>query len=138
MTDENLSNEMSLLDIPVETVPIGYIMSPEIDDVIDGSDFIQGMIVLLEDPSMRQNPEPRVRPEGMPEAVFALMDSPYAARRILETSRWCKVTKIRVYDDIVGFIGLYGDGTKMARSYHQSHYWLVKKSSVNGSTSPVD
>jgi hypothetical protein len=138
MTDENLNDEMTLLDIPVGTVPLSYIMDPETDDLLDGSELKNGMIVLIESVSMRENPEGTVRVFGMPtealieipDEVKAMLKSPYSEVRIQETSRWCRVTRLKVYDNIDSFIGLYADGTKMSRQYHEHYYWLVKKSSI--------
>lgn len=96
-------------------VPIDYVMDPTKEDLIHGSELKEGMIVLVEDPMLRDDPSD-LDTEGV---------RPYTIRRIHEASRWCMVTKLRP-GQILKFIGVYGDGTKMSRQYSSSYCWLVK------------
>lgn len=113
---ENLVN----LEIPFEAVRIDYVMNPKTDDLIHGSELVEGMIVLIESASLRDNPE---------RISFEKATDGYLSNRIRETARWCRVTKLTTVPEnraLLTFIGLYADGTKMSRTLNKSHYWLVK------------
>ena len=96
-------------------VPIDYMMDPATEDLFRGSDLQEGMVVLIEDHMVREDPS-NLNKEGM---------SPYSIRRIQEASRWCMITELQL-GNIMSFIGVYGDGTKMSRMYSDRYFWLVK------------
>lgn len=115
-----IAEDLTMLEIPSESVRIDYVMNPRTDDLIHGHELVEGMIVLVESTSLRDNPE-RINLGGEFDG--------YLANRIRETARWCRVTKLKTVSEntaLLTFIGLYADGTKMSRTYNKSHYWLVK------------
>lgn len=104
-----------------DLVPLRYVMDPDEVDLIAGSLLKNGQEVLIEGAHMR----------GDPAAFKSQKDiSEYEYLRILETSRWCKVTELKSRDSIQRFVGVYSDGTKFSRVYNHDYYWFVKKSSL--------
>lgn len=113
-------------------VPRDFVMDPEDDDLLfDGTHLKPGMVVLLEDSSLRGDPA---------EAI-----NRYNKVRILESARWCTVLLVNVrpryehdqYGSVIGpmsplveFLAEYPDGTKAKRSYDASYAWYVKKFSI--------
>lgn len=116
MTESN-SLVIAPLGITVynDFVPIDYMMDPVTEDLIRGSDLKEGMVVLIEDPMVRDDPSDLDKEDLRP----------YTIRRIHEASRWCMVTKLE-QGQILSFIGIYGDGTKMHRQYSDRYCWYVK------------
>lgn len=103
-------------------VPKYYQMDPEAEDLLpNGKELKNGMMVLI------GNPDIRVR-------VDAHM-SDWEAERAFERNQWCKVSNVEILhfrdgDHVVGFIGIYEDGYKRARSYSTKYPWLVKRNSI--------
>lgn len=93
-----------------------YEMDPQFEDVIFGADLRDGMVVLLEDHLLR--------------GELDRMDEKYEMARVREANRWCTVTRLTRSGPLVRFIGLYGDDTKLVRSYHADYAWIVKKDSL--------
>jgi hypothetical protein len=107
----------------------GYIMDPRDTDLIRGRELEDGMIVLLEDAVMRDEPE---CPPESPEVPHTCG---YRCQRALKVSRWCKVSKLekkRNYGDnpLVSFVGEYADGSKASHTYNISYFWYVKLDSI--------
>ena len=124
MTDKDLVTiDDELLNIPGDVVGVDYIMNPQTDDLIPGDRLEEGMVVLAEMNMLR----------GNPESEFDT-GSAWGRHRIQETARWCKVTSLEFIhghdNTLAKFIGLYGDGVKMSRTYGTGHYWIVKKPAV--------
>lgn len=93
-----------------------YMMNPETEDVLlDGTELRDGMTVLLENPIDR--------------ASYGVSDRMHT---VLKKNRWCTVTKLNVYVDsnTVRFVGVYEDGTKIARTHNVPTPWLVKLDSI--------
>jgi hypothetical protein len=111
----------------LKTIPKGFVaknfdMDPETDDIIRGRYLQHGMIVLIEESIMRENPSKHVD------------DNPhdcdnYECQRIKETSQWCMVSDLSRKGEITSFVGIYSDGVKRSRIYNESYFWLVKKES---------
>ena len=96
-------------------VPIDYMMDPVTEDLIRGSELKEGMVVLIEDALVREDPKKLDEENTSRTNVL----------RIWDTSRWCMVTKL-IQGDVMSFIGVYGDGTKMSRMYSDRYCWFVK------------
>ena len=104
--------------VAVAFVPLNYLNDPETEDLIFGDQLVEDMVVLIEGRLSRANPD------------NYQTTSPHDQHRIQETARWCRVISIRREDGVITFIGEYGDGTKLKRSYHYSFAWYVKKASM--------
>lgn len=86
-----------------------------------GDSLSEGDVVLIADNSMRESSE--------------RFYSEYDKARALETSRWCKVTELEFTEmsdpyygtiSLVGFVGIYADGSMIIRKYNTSYRWYVK------------
>jgi len=113
------------MDMTIDGIPKGFasknfIMDPATDDMIYGSELEEGMIVLMGDSLIREDPAQFFQ---TPEEER----SEYTENRLRQSARWCRVTKLRYHGHIVQFIGVYEDGTKVSRSYANSYAWYVKK-----------
>lgn len=107
------------IEIPTGYVGLDYLMDPKTEDLIRGSGLENGMVVLSE--GMREDPtrhEEGYRGHYKP--------GPYDRASLETTSQWCRVTELRVDNEVVSFVGVYPDGTKRSRKYHQHWFWLVK------------
>ena len=116
-----------------------YEMNPETDDLLaEGTELENGMIVLLEDSLMREDPE---------RVDSTALGTRYQQERLREVNRWCEVMNFKVQrrfehddmgsvltevDPLVEFVALYSDGTKKKRRYAASYAWIVKKDSIPG------
>jgi len=110
---ENFGPDLSR--IPRGFVGRDYIMRPGFEDVVRGSKLKNGMVVLYEDPVFRRDPEERHEASAM------------TLNHILMTSRWCEVTDfVQMRPDLISFVGLYADGTKISRTCNRSLYFYVK------------
>lgn len=95
-----------------------YEMDPNEDDILaDGTMLRSGMVVLIEDSSLR---------EDISDWASLNIEEVARARR---ANRWCKVSEPRVESRTLRFIGTYGDGVKVTRIYGTENAWLVKKDS---------
>ena len=90
-----------------------YEMNPESEDLISGDQLQNGLVVLIEDSMVREDPE-------------RADTSAYSMKRLRENNQWCRVTSLRLHGDLVSFIGVYEDGVKRPRTFNQSYYWIVK------------
>lgn len=101
-----------------EFEPKYRIMNPDEEDVINSRDLRDGMIVLVETPTLRED-------------VSKPAKNAYEYNRRLEWNQWCEVTNLSFKYGIdafsASFIGVYPGGTKMARTCSDDVYWLVKK-----------
>lgn len=107
-------------DIPAGVIGMDYMLDPATEDFLLGSDELKpGMVVLIENYTSRHN-------NGTP------LDELNTTSRIqvLTAARWCKVEKLRTIGINVHFVGVYADGTKMARSYPVGSAWIVKINSI--------
>ncbi|QCB93334.1 hypothetical protein [Cellulomonas shaoxiangyii] len=102
-----------------------YEMDPQHDDLIRGSGLADGMVVLIEDHLFRADPDRISTGDDW---------SRYEQHKARENNRWCTVSELHRYRDLVEFVGLYADGTKVPRRYNESFYWLVKKASLEAVT----
>jgi hypothetical protein len=113
--------------IPFQLESKGYIMDPRDTDLIRGRELEDGMIVLLEDSLMREEP-----------TCTEDADHKCGSRcyRAFKTSRWCKISKLeknRNYGGdsrLVSFVGEYADGSKSSHTYNVSYFWYVKLDSI--------
>jgi hypothetical protein len=99
--------------------PKFYTMDPQTETVIPDGEFLRdGMRVLVESSSMRVDVSKPMRDWEM--------------ERALENNQWCTVSYVKVdrLNNVVHFVGTYGDGTQKKRSYGSSYAWLVKKDSI--------
>lgn len=97
--------------IYTDIVPRNYKLNPATDDLVYGDDLVNGMRVLIGRTTGRYD-------EGQPELHNAGLPI---------NNRWCVVSRVRVTDDTVFFIGVYEDGHKERRSSALVDIWLVKK-----------
>lgn len=111
-----------------------YMMDPEFEDLLaDGTELRNGMVVLCENPLWRK------------DMASAIERGGFAMRQALENNRWCQVTNLRVenrYDtdretgevtriyQVITFVGVYGDGVKIKRSFSPNASWIVKLDSI--------
>lgn len=94
-----------------------YEMDPKTEDLLDnGSCLIDGMKVLIENPSLRQSVC-----EDMSAATTSVA-------RI--TNRWTTIENVKIIGSSVSFIGIYEDGVKRKRRHNIQSAWLVKKDSI--------
>ena len=127
-----LEQEMALLNIPAEFVESNFSMNPETDDLIFGEVLKDGMVVLLEDTLMRASPARKRRLEEGTAKGEGLGWYEQDERRLNETSRWCRIERLRLMSgnsEMVTFVGVYSDGTKRIRTYNKSYGWFVKVTS---------
>lgn len=102
-------------------------MDPRDTDLIRGRDLQNGMIVLLEDSTMRD--EPTCPDNGTHKCGARCL-------RAFRVSRWCKVTDLEKRTRVAGelallsFIGEYADGSKASHTYNVSYFWYVKIDSI--------
>lgn len=108
-------------NIPKQITTTDYMMDPKEEDIIfSGDELKSGMIVLIEDYTLRDY-------DGLKELSEL---SPRERREVRTSCYWCKIEKIVLDGNMVRFIALYADGSKVVRRYGRSHAWLVKKSSM--------
>lgn len=121
-------DEMDLLTIPSEYVPVDFAMDPVTDDLIFGDELEVGMVVLVEDLVTRETRDPNKHYDGVSDEHMA-----YIRAKADETARWCRIVRLRKDGEIITFVGLYSDGTKRTRTYNQAYAWFVKKNTINNS-----
>lgn len=100
--------------------PKNYELDPETEDLLfDGSFLRDGMVVMVERPSIR------IRNTKRDLIGFGCLEE---AKKY---NRWCRVEDVYLHDDeTVSFIGVYEDGTKRKFRVDSSHAWFVKKDSI--------
>lgn len=104
---------------PYNFVPKFYRMNPETEEILfDGTELENGMVVLIENPNLRQN------------ITLATTMNPEAFDNALRMNRWMEVQHVTAKDDIVEFIGRYDDNTKSKHRFALRTAWLVKKDSI--------
>lgn len=114
-------------EIPFQLESKGYTMDPRDTDLIRGKELEDGMIVLLEDSMMREEPTCTDNAEHKCGS---------RCHRAFKTSRWCKVSKLEKRMRAVGelallsFVGEYADGSKSSHTYNVSYFWYVKLDSI--------
>jgi hypothetical protein len=105
-----------------DVVPRYYKMNSVTEDLIYGDEIAEGMKVLVGEWRARYDEsEPTLHNAGL-----------------LTHNRWCTVTKLRIIDRMVYFIGEYADGQKVRRDSNSMTTWIVKKSSVPTREEPAD
>ena len=103
--------------VPECFVPVAYLTDPDTEYLVWGDELQDGMVVVVEGELLsRENPDNIDR-------------DPYTRGRVLESARWCRVTKLRRSGDLVRFIGVYSDGSQAARCYNTQYAWIVKRAS---------
>lgn len=133
MNTTDYTTVMALLEIPSEYVQIDHQMNPKTEDLISGRKLEEGMIVLLEESILREDPERLKRLEkrtGVDPEELAY-EARYIRNRLNKSSRWFRILEIEPstnHDDIVHFIALYSDGTKASHMFNKSYHWFVKTS----------
>lgn len=85
-----------------------YRMNPAEDQVIEGSEITEGMLVLAESWVMRS------------PCAYGGDD---ASRQDL----FRKVTKLRHKGELIVFLGEWEDGYQETHAYHRDYTWLVKR-----------
>jgi hypothetical protein len=102
--------------VPECFVPIAYLTDPDTEYLVWGDELQEGMVVVVDGAILsRENPD-NIERDG------------YSRARVLESARWCRVTKLRRRGELVSFIGVYGDGSQAARTYNIQFAWIVKRS----------
>lgn len=97
-----------------QIVPRNYRLNPVEDDLIYADEMVDGMRVLLGESVGRFD-------ESQPE---------FHNVGLLVVNRWCVVSKLRVENNHVYFVGVYDDGDKNLRGSDLVSAWLVKKNSI--------
>lgn len=125
MTESNEITEqtMDLLTIPAQHVRQGYSANVNVETILWGDELVEGMVVLIADPTFRENEE-RIN-------IASDYELSYIRPRYDEQNRWCRVSKIRARNDVMSFVGLYADGTQRTRTYNVVHAWAVKLESIS-------
>lgn len=93
-----------------------YNMDHTTEDILRGEHLKDGMVVLIEEPTYR---------EDLGRNLYT--HQVHAARAM---NRWCTVTRLKIDESQVWFVGIYGDGSKMSRSNSINAGWLVKLGSI--------
>lgn len=110
---------------PVNPTYVGkyYEMDPETEDVLhNGNLLMNGMKVLIEDPSLRMRIHDRMTEEETSKARMM--------------NRWATVTEFRQTNALkadapmISFIALYEDGVKRRVDVLQAYAWIVRKDSI--------
>lgn len=120
---KNLEIIKGAAKIPYGIVRRGFEMNPDTDVILRGEELQEGMIILLEEALMRENPSYHL--DSNPHIC-----DDYRCPRIKETSQWCMVTNLKRRGDITSFVGIYADDVHRSRTYNESFFWLVKKEYV--------
>lgn len=120
---KNLEIIKDAAKIPNEIVRRGFEMNSDIEVIIRGEELQEGMVILLEEALMRENPSYHL--DSNPHIC-----DDYRCPRIKETSQWCMVTNLKRRGDITSFVGVYADGVHRSRTYNESFFWLVKIDSM--------
>lgn len=109
-------------NIPQDFVGKFAEMDPTTEDLLEGCELKDGMIILIEGSINRE------------DLVELDPDSPtssYRLDRLREVNRWCKIDRVRFeHHNTVSFIATYADGTKRKRTYSTGHAWFVKLDSM--------
>lgn len=109
------------MNIPEGFIAKNWTMDPETEDLIPGSKLRNGLFVLIEDTTWGG----RLDAEAFADEETR---NPYEYQRLMTTQRWCEVSDLqRLSHEIIKFIGIYPDGTKISRTYNLSWCWYVKK-----------
>lgn len=109
--------------IPAEYLESFHRLDPATEDLIYGGELKEGMIVFVEASPFNVDLKKYFE---TPEEER----SKYDEEKVEKDHRWCLVTKLSNYGEIVKFIGVYADGTKHSRMYNRSYAWFVKKDSI--------
>lgn len=96
-----------------------YVHNPNLEDVIYGTDLVEGMVVLVD-----------MNHRGQTSTTLYLGGSTSTKEMLDVANRWCEVSRIRRKDGEVIFIGLYADKMKAVRAYDENIGWLVKLTSI--------
>lgn len=110
-----------IANIPEEFVPLNFKMDPINHKVVYGDLLENGMIVVLEEPSVKRDPKNRPQDGSNDTPLWSVYDE----QAYLRESRWCLVESLRRRGDIIQFIGIYSDGTQASRQYNESYCWYV-------------
>lgn len=108
-------------EIPSSLIISDYLTGPDEDILPSGRHLKEGMIVLIELPSLR-------RYDGQ-----SVAEMPREERRsILAEARWCRVSQLDLITTLhhVKFTGIYCDGSKVRRMYAAHAAWIVKTYSI--------
>lgn len=94
-------------------------MDPATDDLIfDGTNLRNGMVVLIEDDSLRR----------AVSDISSLRDRDRA--QVLRYQRWAKVSCVSIDMQTTRFIATYADGSKRKIAIGTNNAWYVKKDSM--------
>lgn len=94
-----------------------YEMDPETEDLLDnGTLVVDGMEVLVESPSLREEIHDRMSAADISKARMK--------------NRWATVENSKIRDGILSFVALYEDGIKRKVVQQSDLAWLVKKDSI--------
>lgn len=105
------------LDIPDMFAAIDFLAFKDTHELLTGGDLRPGMVVLIADRTLREDPEATPGPDV----------SVHRVARLMETARFCKIVSIDRTDNIVRFVGEYADGSIIPRSYSTAYHWIVIK-----------
>lgn len=104
-----------------------YEMNPEIEDLVLSSNLQNNMIVLIEDPDLRQDIS-EIRYESRPHVNGPQQNiNPDVLVRARMMNRWSKVTELVVTDKYIVFIAIYEDDARRVRVNDLTTGWIVKK-----------
>lgn len=91
-----------------DLVPRDYRFNPKTEELIYGDELADGMMVLT-------------------DSLWQGAVDDIAAKTVIETNRWCMVTKIRMEDSAIFFVGVYNDGHMAIRQSSVTDGWYVKR-----------
>lgn len=96
-----------------------YEMNPDTEDILfDGTELRDGMVVLIENDSSREN------------LGTVSLSGGAMLTKALVNNRWCTVSNIRIENSLVYFIAEYENGIKKKRWTSDTYAWYVKKDSI--------
>lgn len=123
-------NTIGTIDIPSDFVPHTFAPILGTHLMLTGDKLKNGMIVVLADNVIRENPN-RISPEN-PDRKLGFVPSEYDRAGVEETARWALVTDVKIVSNgpdsrLLRFTAIYSDGTMCDRKYDVSYKWAVLK-----------
>jgi hypothetical protein len=115
--------EVAALKVPSDYVPLTFAPILGHHQLITGDLLVEGLIVVIEDSTVRGNPND-LSPEN-PERARGFVPSEYDRARLEENARWAIVTNPQRDGSIITFDAIYSDGTIRTRRYNKSYRWVV-------------
>ena len=106
-----------------------YMMNPETEVILEGTELKSGMVCILEDSIFREDPK-RVAEMSREHESFD-----YAFERLKKNNRWFKIVRFlssdRNHRGLTKFIVEFEDGVQVSKVYADTYTWIVRKDSID-------